>query len=409
MLSLLSVRCLPGVESADWVCNLVRALCGPVSASDRPIDFGPAIIGVPKNLEEDFLPADVKTLPASVQILLLIMHVNKDGVPLAWRKQDVPGLAYDDPGHIFCPARALREFIGSQRHKTILVASCALSEKQLKLLERVAQESECVLVLNTQSVVEYQDPKEPLLSDFSRLAWGLHRIAQEFPHDKSFLTVDDVRQTAQLICRATVHRIVILDTAGQRCFLDTDASTKNRVMTMPGRHTKLLVDADTTMEDVAIPAQAISTEQLGTPCVNTMEGGQSSHSSSPLSSNGSTGLALTFSASSIVHDEAGFLPSPKKVLRASRSTSSSLLHHASRPMQGHHRSSSHRCLAFLLALSILSAVVMNSVEFPSSTLASPVCRKVSLTYTLNELSYFSDMNRAVSESLFTILCLALFR
>lgn len=196
-----------------------------------------------------------------MQIFLLIMHINEGGVPVQWRKQDVPTLQYDDPGHVFCPARVLREFIGSQRRKVILVASCAPSEGQLRKFERVAKELECVLVLNTQDVVEYQEPKESLLTDFTRLAWELHRVAHE---NQAPLCFDDVHEAAQLICRGSFGRVIVIDSAGQRHSVGkalTAVATDSVMSTL--RSSPEMMDDVTYMENVA-PRETVAQQSTVT-------------------------------------------------------------------------------------------------------------------------------------------------
>jgi hypothetical protein len=109
-------------------------------------------IGLPGH-HKQVLPSAATQLAPSIRLLLLLMRVNETGVPLFWRKEDVPGWQYDEAERIVSLTRVLSAFIGQRQHMVVMLMSCGLSSAQLQELQQLARTRQCIFVVNIRQEV----------------------------------------------------------------------------------------------------------------------------------------------------------------------------------------------------------------------------------------------------------------
>jgi len=172
---LLSTRCLPGVAESAWVRQLIGVLVGPSAELQGRVDWGPERIALPRQ-PRDILPAQATDLPLSTRILLLVTHVNEEGVPLLWRKEDVPGWEHDEAERVFPLQDVLAAFLRRRQHLTVVLASCGLSVMQVKELQQLARKTMCTFVVQRRLEVLYKEARDPCLSESARLASELLQL-----------------------------------------------------------------------------------------------------------------------------------------------------------------------------------------------------------------------------------------
>jgi hypothetical protein len=178
-------------------------------------------IGLPRH-HKQVLPSAATQLAPSTRLLLLLMHVNKAGVPLFWRKKDVPGWQFDEPERIVSLTRILSAFIGQRRYMVVILMSCGLSGAQLKELQRLARKRKCIFVVNIRQSVLYLDAKDPLLSEYMRLAVELLRQSvTASARENGVLSVQQVLEAARCILQSSAP----CDTAASSIIVGGDGST----------------------------------------------------------------------------------------------------------------------------------------------------------------------------------------
>jgi len=139
------------------------------------VDWGPERIALPRQ-PRDILPAQATDLPLSTRILLLVTHVNEEGVPLLWRKEDVPGWEHDEAERVFPLQDVLAAFLRRRQHLTVVLASCGLSVMQVKELQQLARKTMCTFVVQRRLEVLYKEARDPCLSESARLASELLQL-----------------------------------------------------------------------------------------------------------------------------------------------------------------------------------------------------------------------------------------